>query len=89
VGERIIGAALAISSDINLFDYTVRFPDHARCLLVGGHVAGVVGVQDAAISVRRAGASHVDAAMISDSPGLVEAIDTWFNVASRVRVLVA
>lgn len=63
-GERIIGAAMALEDDVAVFDYTNAFPAGVTCLLVGGHVAGPVGVADAAAAVTAAGARRVEVALI-------------------------
>jgi len=69
VGERIIGAAMAISGQsLEVFDYTGPFPDRATCLLVGGTIAGPVGIVEAAAAVTRAGARRVEAAIIRGWP---------------------
>src|SRR5262245_37601886 len=65
VGERILGAAMVLSDqNIEVFDYTGPFPARCTCLLVGGNIAGPVGIADAADVVTRAGARRVEAALI-------------------------
>lgn len=64
-GERILGAAMALTDEpLLVFDYTGPFPDHATCMLVGGFIAGPVGVAEAAAAVRRAGAKRVEAVIL-------------------------
>jgi hypothetical protein len=53
---------------LEVFDYTAPFPDCATCLLVGGTIAGPVGVAEAAATVTRAGARRVEAAIIGGWP---------------------
>jgi hypothetical protein len=80
-GERILGAALVLpDQSLEAFDATQPFPRDARCVLVGGFVAGPVGLADAAASVLRAGAVSVDAAILG---GLVHAVA---NVG-RIRLI--
>jgi len=80
-GERIIGAALALSDEpLDVFDYTDVFPRGFSCLLVGGFVAGPVGIEDAAAAVIGAGAAKVEAAVIGGWSGPVAGV-------SRVRDL--
>jgi hypothetical protein len=64
-GERIIGAALLLSDSLNTWDYTAAFPAEDTCLLVGGVVAGPAGIAAAAHAALAAGASRVDAAIVS------------------------
>jgi len=74
-GERIIGAAMALSdTSLEVFDYTGRFPERATCLLVGGHVAGPVGVADAAAAASCAGASRVEAAILGGWPDSIPGV---------------
>lgn len=64
-GERIIGAAMTLTDQpVKVFDYTHSFPDRSKCLLVGGFIAGPVGVADAAAAVIAAGATRVQAAVL-------------------------
>lgn len=64
-GERILGAAMVLSDELlEIFDATEPFPRDACCVLVGGFVAGPVGLADAATSVLRAGAESVNAAIL-------------------------
>lgn len=64
-GERIVGAAMALADrDLKVYDYTTAFPARATCLLVGGYVAGPVGIAEAAASASRAGARLVEVALL-------------------------
>jgi hypothetical protein len=64
-GERIIGAALAVTDrELPVYDYTVAFPARTTCLLVGGYVAGPVGIAAAATAATRAGAARVEVALL-------------------------
>lgn len=65
VGERIIGAALLLDDDLRTWDYTRPFPSKSACLLVGGVVAGPVGISSAGEVVTAAGATSVEAAVLS------------------------
>lgn len=81
VGERIIGAALAVTErDLPVYDYTKVFPARTTCLLVGGYVAGPVGIASAAAAAIRAGAARVEVALLGgwDEP---------ISGAARIRVL--
>jgi hypothetical protein len=81
VGERIIGAAIALSDDtLELFDYTSPFPAKATCLLVGGVLAGPAAAADAAAAVVAAGAQRVELAVIGGWPDPIEGV-------SRIRHL--
>jgi hypothetical protein len=74
-GERIIGAAMALSAvNVEVFDYTSAFPADASCLLVGGHVAGPVGAAAAAAAVVEAGAARVEVAMLGGWSQPIEGI---------------
>lgn len=79
-GERIIGAALLLSDAIKTWDYSSGFPPRSACLLVGGVVAGPVGLAAAAQAAQAAGASRVDAAVVSGWSGHVRGV-------SRIREL--
>jgi hypothetical protein len=80
-GERIIGAALVLSdAPLEVFDYSDAFPRGLSCLLVGGFVAGPVGIEDAAAAAIGAGAAKVEAAVIGGWTGPVAGV-------SRVRDL--
>src|SRR5262245_12562891 len=69
-GERVIGAAMTLTDEpLKMYDYTRAFPAHATCLLVGGLIAGPVGVADAAAAVTAAGAARVEAAIIGGWAG--------------------
>lgn len=63
-GERIIGAAMLLSDTVVTWDYTTPFPQRSTCLLVGGVVAGPVGLVAAAQRASEAGAARVEAAII-------------------------
>jgi len=74
-GERVIGAAMTLTDEpLKMFDYTRAFPAHATCLLVGGVIAGPVGVADAAAAVTAAGAARVEAAIIGGWAGTIEGV---------------
>jgi hypothetical protein len=77
-GERIIGAALLLSESVQTWDYSGPFPSKSTCLLVGGVVAGPVGLAAAAQAAQAAGATRVDAAIVSGWAGLVPGV-------SRIR----
>lgn len=64
-GERILGAMLALTSvNLAVYDYTSEFPENSACLLVGGYVAGPIGIADAAAAASGAGAARVEAAIL-------------------------
>ena len=65
VGERIIGAALLLDDSLQTWDYTGPFPAKSTCLLIGGVVAGPVGITAAAQGAAAAGATRVEVALLS------------------------
>lgn len=74
-GERIIGAAMALGDgNLEIFDYTGTFPDRATCLLVGGFIAGPVGLADAAAAVIEAGARRVEAVIVGGPTDPVDGV---------------
>lgn len=77
VGERIIGAALALSDSRHVVpaDRTAMFPGGTFCLLVGGLIAGPVGVADCADEARQAGAARVDAAVLGGWQSQISGVD--------------
>lgn len=80
VGERIMGAAMTIAEHpVEVFDCTAAFPGGAACLLVGGVIAGPVGLADAA-AVAASGANHIEAATIGGWSAPIDGV-------SRVRDL--
>ena len=87
-GERIIGAALLLSDSVQTWDYTGPFPLNSTCLLVGGVVAGPVGLEAAARAAQAAGASRVDAAIVSGWSGQIAGISRIQEI-SRSRMQVA
>lgn len=64
VGERIIGAALVLSDAVLPWDYTRPMSTGAKCVLVGGVVAGPAGIAAATQAAVSAGASRVEVAII-------------------------
>ncbi len=74
-GERIIGAAMTVAEvDLDVYDYTSGFPQGSTCLLVSGHVAGPVGLADAAAAASSAGAAQVEAAILGGWPDPVAGV---------------
>jgi hypothetical protein len=63
-GERIIGAALALSDSLEPYDFTRPFPEGATCLLVGGVVAGPASIAAAVEAVTAAGACRIEVALL-------------------------
>jgi hypothetical protein len=64
-GQRIVGAALALDDAFPVpFDTTAPLPPGAVCLLVGGVIAGPLGVAELARLARNLGASQVGAAVL-------------------------
>lgn len=87
-GERILGAALVLAEDpIEIFDYTDRCPADTTCLLVGGAIAGPVGLAGAAATVTAAGACRVEAALLSEWSDDVEHVARIRNIGvAKARV---
>ena len=73
-GERILGAAIAVHGDLPLFDYTSPFPSRGTCVLVGGFLAGPVGLADAAAAIRAVGARRVEAVVVDGPMGSVPGV---------------
>lgn len=88
-GERIIGAALARSDSLDVFDSTSRFPEGSGCLLVGGFVAGSAGIDSVTKAVIGAGASHVEVAMLSEWSEPMANVRGFFKLGDRVPARVA
>lgn len=86
-GERIIGAALLLSDSVQTWDYSGPFPSESTCLLVGGAVAGPVALAAAAQAARSAGATRVDAAILSGCTGAVPGISGILEIGNtRMQV---
>jgi hypothetical protein len=87
-GERIIGAAMTLTDQpVEVFDYTHSFPARSTCLLVGGFIAGPVGVADAAAAVIGAGATRVQAAVIGGWSDPIDGVARVRNLGrQRARV---
>lgn len=82
VGERIIGAALAMTEQqFSVYDYTDSFPARTTCLLVGGFVAGPVGIASAAAAAAHAGAARIEVALLGGT-------DEPIGGVARIRLLV-
>jgi hypothetical protein len=80
-GERILGAALVLAEEpLEVFDYTATFPADRTCLLVGGVIAGPVGVAGAAGTVTAAGARRVEAALMTEWSDQIEQIARIRNI---------
>lgn len=83
-GERIIGAAMTLGDDdIEVFDYTSAFPAEATCLLVGGFVAGPVGMASAADAAVEAGARRVEVAMLGGWSSPIDCVDRVWQLAGQ------
>lgn len=80
-GERILGTATTVAEqELPVYDYTTAFPARTTCLLVGGYVAGPVGIAAAAAAATRAGAARVEVALLGGWPKPIIGV-------SRVRTL--
>lgn len=81
VGERIIGAAIAMTEQkLSVYDYTDSFPARTTCLLVGGFVAGPVGIASAAAAAAHAGAARIEVALLGGT-------DVPIGGVARIRLL--
>jgi hypothetical protein len=82
-GQRIMGAALTLSDSFPVpFDTTTRLPAGAPCLLVGGVIAGSVGVAQAAQLARSLGAEDVTAAVLGGWAEPIPGVDQVRTLAS-------
>jgi hypothetical protein len=75
-GQRIMGAALALDDAFPVpFDSTAPLPQGAVCLLVGGVIAGPLGVAEMARLARNLGASRVIAAVLGGWSNPIPGVD--------------
>jgi hypothetical protein len=84
-GQRIMGAALALDDAFPMpFDTTAPLPPGAVCLLVGGVIAGPLGVAKLAKLVRKLGASEVSAAVLGGWSDPISGINCVHPLASAL-----
>lgn len=89
-GERLIGAALLLDDEsFETRDATTTLPDGSVCLLVGGYLAGTVGVEMAIKMVKAAGAGPVHVALLGGHAGPLDGVVSTHQMAARANMLVA
>jgi hypothetical protein len=82
-GQRIVGAALALDDAFPVpFDTTAPLPPGAVCLLVGGVIAGPLGVAELARLARNLGAAQVNAAVLGGWSDPISGINCVHPLAS-------
>lgn len=80
-GHRILGAALALDANLVPGDRTKRYD--CPVLLVGGYLAGPVGVAQAASLARSLGATRVEAAILGGWNAAIPGLDAFHLLADN------
>ena len=84
-GERIVGAALVLVSDLTPpADMTTRL-EGVDCLLVSGRIAGPHQIAEVAAIAKRLGADSVTAAVLGGWEEMIEGIDELFDLHRSTR----